>query len=955
MARRSSRSSVYNKRSNERVQSAQASGGSGGGGGVSVKFNQAHAQSAQNPTQNRQAQPQQRSTDPWERASQFASNVGRGASDTARSYTTDFYDMGEAALTGRDVEERSYQDETLAGVFGRGLFEGNLHGAVDEAGRRITHEPGRVVGEVAAEAAILGATMGFGAALKGARIGAAGVKAGAKTIRNTKTVAKTKVSKGEVLGNRMVSGYTRNTSRLSPFNRGGKEFISRPGGFKKGQTLTIKTNKKGKETAKVTKDLSITGWTRGITSRSAVMGESFAQRMGRTQSFIAPVVAGGSKPLSAADNLKPDKVNISVKKGNVITDPVTGYMKQYEQFQQGQLPRQYTPGEGYNISIPQKQAGMFEGIPAPTRSPTRGVLEFNEPITRITGMSDNTTPTGVLNARDINPSYYKGEDGRYYASKLNDMTRPVSDKLIKEFTVKIKKDKGLKAARERAGKADGTSVDMAGNEETRIVEMMGGSPTSVPISKQDTLNTVKAVIMKRISEGGSEAQARADAEAIIKVNTDETIKQDALVARENAGNLSSLGTPADRLQSPVKYNLIEEARPSVRTNTKTNELEKITYDTEANPITFGENYGTYGKKAGPFDDANTAMYKMGGVLEEGAPEVKDGQNVGSVANRYDTAAEYRNSLSYFSAVDDAPFLQQYHAIRTAKPGAKSALASKKARQSLPENPNQFMHKFGLSKKETKDLFFAKGYGKSGDTKKVQKRKQKELTQGDMSGIEIDSYPVEEGKWTKQQIKETGINPPSFVKRTNEQITDPREDVESILTSITFDRGSIYSSHRMDFPSITPIYNNADLVSFNINNVRSNIQGMGTKAAGRRISKAKPTRRLTGDRRGKTAKAQAKTKPKTFKGQAAVNAELRRLQGESNPLPTNPDTGMVDNTVSNSMFTIPAWMGDTTVMGGGRNIRPKANVRKTTPLKKKSETNKSWKWNTYTNPPNSYGI
>ena len=933
MARRSSRSSVYNKRSNERVQSAQASGTSTS---TYVKSNQAHAQSSQNPTQDRQVQSQP-STDPWERASQFASNVGRGASDVGRSYTTDFYDMGEAALTGKEQKERSYQDETLAGVFGRGLFEGNLHGAVDEAGRRITQEPGRVVGEVAAEAAILGATMGFGAALKGVRIGAAGVKAGAKTVRNTKTVAKTKVSQGEVLGNRMVSGYTRNTGRLSPFNRGGKEFISSPGGFKKGQTLTIKTNKKGKETAKVTKDLSITGWTRGITSRSAVMGNSFAQRMGRTQSFIAPVVAGGSKPLSAADNLKPETFSAAVTKGKVVAnkDVVNtneGYMQQYEQFQQGQLPRQYTPGEGFNISTPQKQAGMFEGVAAPTRSPTRGVLEFNEPITRIGGMSDNTTPTGVLDARDINPSYYQGKDGKYYASKLNDSTRPTANKLVKEFTAKIKKDKGLKAARERS-----SNVDMAANDETRVMEMMGGSPTSVPIAKADTLSVVKAEIFRTISGGGTEAQARARANEIIKVNTKETIKQDALVAKENAGNLSSLGTSTEGLPSPVKYNLIEEARPTVRTDPDTGGLVKIKYDTEPNPIAFGENYGTYGKKAGAFDDANSAMYRLGGALEEGAAEVKDGQNVGSVANRYDTAVEYRNSLSYFSPKDDAKFIQQYNAIRQAKPGAKSALASKKARQSLPSTPEQFMMKFGLSKKETKDLFFAKGYGKKADTKKIQRRKQKELTQGDMSGIERDAYPVEEGKWTKQQIKETGINPPRFVKEQNERITDPREDVDSILATVTYDIGSIYTSNRM--PGVrkssvgripldstkTPITMYENLVGFNIKNVRSTVDGIGTTVARRRVSKPAPTRRLTGDRRGKTAKAQAQAKPKKIKGQDAINAELRRLYGDSSQLPTNPDTGMIDNTLGNRMFTIPSWMGDTTVMGGGRNKRPNANT------------------------------
>ena len=98
MARRSSRGSVYNKRSNEQVQAARTS--SGGGGGI---IPQAHAQSS-NPTQNQPAQARTQSTqfDPLARASQFVQNIGRGAVDTGKSYTTDFYDMAEAAATGRE-------------------------------------------------------------------------------------------------------------------------------------------------------------------------------------------------------------------------------------------------------------------------------------------------------------------------------------------------------------------------------------------------------------------------------------------------------------------------------------------------------------------------------------------------------------------------------------------------------------------------------------------------------------------------------------------------------------------------------------------------------------------------------------------------------------------------------------------------------------------------------------
>jgi hypothetical protein len=828
-----------------KYQNQQSSSSSNTGGGGIIP--QAHAQSS-NPTQNQPAQARTQSTqfDPLARASQFVQNIGRGAVDTGKSYTTDFYDMAEAAATGREREERSYQDETLAGVFGRGLFEGNLGGAWDEAGRRVTQEPGRVVGEVAAETAIMLGTMGFGAALKGARIGATGIKAGQQFIKTKSTagVSKTKIGKDKVLGTKRISGYERNTSRLSPFNRGGKEFIS--GDFKKGHTLTIKTNKQGKETAKLTKDLSISGWTRGITSRSTSMGEGFARRTGRAQTVIMPVVAGGSKPVTFADSL-PDISKVSVSKGKVVgseagkfadidSEATTGYMQQYEQFQAGQLPRQYVSGEGFNISLPQKQAGLFEGITAPARSPTKGVIEFDSGLTRITGMSDNTPPTGVLDASDINPQYYKGTDDKYYITKLNDETRPVANKLIKEFTTKIKNNKGLKAARERA-----TKVSMADQREGIVqpvdgvtsMEMMGGSPSSIPIDQNAVLKVAKAQIHKTISEGGSQAEARSKVNEIINWYKNETVRQDAQVAKEagSAGGdttatLGSLGTPADNVGSPmVKFNLVDDVRPSVKTDPETGELVKVKYDSEPGPVVFGENYGIYGKPAGAFDDANKAMYNMGGTLEKGGAIIKDEQNVGSqMSNRFDTAADYKASLEYFSPVDDAGFIQQYNTIRTAKPGAKSALASEQARQSLPVKPEQFMLQFGLSKKQTKDLFFAKGWG--GTVESAQKeiaksinktpqtgsmwnkkpqstvgsiraRKQTELTQGDMSGIKIDPYPETVGKWTPQQISESGIKAPQFVKDQNARITSPgyydpktgkfvQEDVESILTAMQFD-------------------------------------------------------------------------------------------------------------------------------------------------------------------------
>lgn len=842
MARRSSRGSVYNKRSNEQVQAAKVSGQ--GGGGI---IPQAYAQPS-NPTQNQSPQARTQSTqfDPLARVSQFVQNVGRGAYDTGRSYTTDIADTAHAFATGREQQERSYREETLATVFGRGLFEGNLEGSFAEASRRVQEQPGRVVGEVATETAIMLGTMGFGAALKGAKIGATAAKSGTKYIKTKSTagVSKTKIGKDKVLGTQRVSGYERMGSRFNPFSKGSKEFIS--GDFKKGHTLTIKTDKKGKETAKLTKDLSITGWTRGITARSTRMGEGFAQsRFGRrTQNVILPTVAGGSGA-SKADGLPGEISKVSVSKGKVVgsesgkfadidSEATIGYMQQYEQFQAGQLPRQYVPGEGFNISLPQKNAGLFEGVAASTRSPVKGRLEFESELTRITGMQKDDMPTGVLDASDINPFYYEGSDGTYYAGKLDDVTRPIADKLVKKYTSEIKKDTGLKAARERNVETDmidprDSIIRGADPEDALPMNISsGGSPNSIPTDKNVVTRKVKEQIHKTLTEGGDEAEAKSKADKIIEWYRKETIRQDENVAKEVAseGLLSPLGTPADDVGTRMtRFNLIDG--PSVTTDASGSLVKKTIID----PIVFGENYGNWGKAKGYFDDANKAMFKLGGETKSGPTKVgKDKLNEDSVSNQFDSAADYMRSLEYFGSdpildKKDIELVNQYRAIKYARPGSKAAQASEQARQSMPEKPEQFMLKFGLSKKEMRDLFYNKGWGgtvesaqkevaksknrtpQSGSiwnkkpqltVESVRARKQTELTRGDMSGIKIDPYEPPTGKWTPEQIKQTGINPPAFVKDEISRITSPgyidkktgkfvQEDVESILTSMEYEQ------------------------------------------------------------------------------------------------------------------------------------------------------------------------
>lgn len=806
MVRRSSRGSVYNKRANEQVQTAKVSGQSVGG-----IIPQAYAQPS-NPTQNQSPQARIQSTqfDPLERVSQFVQNVGRGAYDTGRSYTTDIADTAHAFATGKEQKERSYREETLATVFGRGLFEGNLEGSFAEASRRVQEQPGRVVGEVAAETAIMLGTMGFGAVAKGAKVGMTGIK----SVRGaTKTQGTT--------------GWTRKTGLV----RKGQEqkFI----GDK--TTTIIKTDRKGKVTTKTKKTNILDRMERtGI-----IVGEKFSKKIGRPTKLGSPMIVGASgKGATTGDdvvrtNKLVDEVDavLPFDQQARIMDNIAGETHQSVQFDALKIPRKYIPGEGYNLSKLEEDAGLFITYPLPVRSPIKGRLEFESELTRITGMQGDNRPTGVLDASDINPFYYEGSDGTYYAGKLDDVTRPIADKLVKKYTNEIKKDTGLKAARERNVETDmmdprDSIIRGADPEDALPMNIsFGGSPNSIPTDKNVVTRKVKEQIYKTLTEGGDEAEAKSKADEIIKWYRKETIRQDENVAKEVAseGLLSPLGTPADDVGTRMtRFNLIDE--PSVITDASGGLVKKKTID----PIVFGENYGNWGKAKGYFDDANKAMFKLGGETKSGPTKVgKDQLNEGSVSNQFDSVTDYMNRLEYFSLADekDIALMNQYRAIKYARPGSKAAQASEQARQSMPEKPEQFMLKFGLSKKEMRDLFYNKGWGgtvesaqkevaksknrtpKSGSiwnkkpqltVESVRARKQTELTRGDMSGIKIDPYEPPTGKWTPEQIKQTGINPPAFVKDEISRITSPgyidkktgkfiQEDVESILTSMEYEQ------------------------------------------------------------------------------------------------------------------------------------------------------------------------
>ena len=198
---------------------------------------------------------------PLDRVKKFASNIVRGAHDTGRSYTSEMYD----SMTDPGYVEPSYRDATLMDVGVRGAIGGDLHGARAEAERRYKEEPGRIVGEVAAEAGIAIGTMGAGSAFKGFRTGMTGIKSVRAATR----------AQGQV-------GWTRKTGI---FKKGGEhKFI----GTKRTEIRTI--NHKGKTRIRNKR----TGWQDILEKGGISMGEKLGKSLGRAPKMGAAMVAGAS-------------------------------------------------------------------------------------------------------------------------------------------------------------------------------------------------------------------------------------------------------------------------------------------------------------------------------------------------------------------------------------------------------------------------------------------------------------------------------------------------------------------------------------------------------------------------------------------------------------------------------------------------------------------------------------
>ena len=785
-------------------------------------------------------QPQINSSNPVER---FLGNVARGAHDTGRSYTTDIVDT----VTG-DYEERSIQDQTLFDAFASSALEGNLDPALKEAGRRITQEPGRVVGEVAVEAGFMVGTMGIGAAAKGVKIGATGAKA----------VRAASKAKGAV-------GYERKTGII----RKGKEIK-----FIGDKTTTVKTYSKKKGWQTKTKK---TKWTDRIERKALGSGEQVGKKLG-TSKAASPMVQGGT--IGSAATFKFGKTKVGLGSGKIVKEDTTiGWMKQYEQFQAGQIPRKYTSGKGYDLTLDQQKAGLFKGVADDTRSPAKGVVNlskanfdttikavsdtppnpddfglgiysasstpagFTNDVQRVGGLADDLTHSstmrkqfsGVLNPDDVRPPTYQNKEGKTFMKKLDPDERKVANELITEAENKIKKDKGIKQQQERPSitkSKDTREVESIDRGEStghsfggEAVKEPSTSPSSLAIYKDNAIKLAKAQVLQTIGEGGTKTEARNKVNEIIKWFRKENKRYDELVTKEKKSlSLSgALGTPVDNVgATSTKFNLIEEAKPgsSYLKTDADGGLVKTSVKGEPDVVALGENFGQYGRSQGEFESATKALNKIGGATDKTA-RIKDGINVGSASNQFDEAADLKRSLDYFGKGDEK-IMKQYQSVKGRIPGGD---------RKLPADINQYKLKFDFSKKQTEDILVQKGWGgtfadaekkvakinprrgnktpqtpgiwnkkpgkQRATVKGVRAQVVDEFIAGDMTGVTSDPFVPNTQGWSKKQLKESGITAKQWEKDAAVRLTDPQENVDSIFHSIQFESAPRGTGSAMD--------------------------------------------------------------------------------------------------------------------------------------------------------------
>ena len=873
MARRSSRGSVYNKRSNEQVQTARTSGVSQGG-----ILPQAYAQSS-NPTQNQSPQARTQSTqfDPWARATQFVHNVGRGGYDVGRSYTTDIADTAHAIATGREQEERSYRDETLATVFGRGLFEGNLEGSFAEASRRVQEQPGRVVGEVAAEAAILAGTMGFGAVVKGAKVGMTGVK----SVRGaTKAQGST--------------GWTRKTGLI----RKGQEqkFI----GDK--TTTIIKTNKKGKVTTKTKKTNILDRMERF----GAKGGERFGNKIGRPTTLGSPMIIGasGKGAMTGDDMIKANKLVDEVDEKL----PFTTKQRIMDDLAIEVRGWDSSPPTGGGTST----SGMGGGFTKDTVN-----LDMSYPIK----LGDDVDPAFIgsmydpvqlgrdnlgRNARGQNvskPDFFKvRQDEILNTIPAKQTTDKVDEDLVTQVVDKYNKtideNPNIRESDE-LGKLVNETIDVR-NEDTIRTQI-----SSFPVDKSAAKREAEATLRMDIAQGKTPATVKKNFEEImnkfgiqgnpeiIKTNT----KKGFVVPENTAlGSETSLyGFDSNNQVSSVYASSITQ-NTFIETGFTELGLSKL--------VATGKILGRGGSKT----KTGRAQYwaeqsKKGGstTIDYGLPSADDKQ-ISGVADGMMNVDEWvigmqpNPTVKRFVGNNEEAILKEAERVAQAKKnesfynvfstkwneGSLVFQGGKKPSQKLPSRWVDYLESKGMDESGYTGLSIKTG-GKFKDEAQA-----KQFVRGDVPESTWTGSDWEESVWTRPNFEAAGS-----VGRKGDML--PVQNLVREIPMVNRNRitQSVGKSTRIrnkNQPK-TIVEKDESLVAFDINRVRELARIQGTTAVKKRISK--PRRAVS--KRGR--------KPKSKPDKVTSFSDIGQLGGNFG---VNPETGNIDMMTRQSSYRIPSW-------------------------------------------------
>lgn len=873
MARRSSRGSVYNKRSNEQVQTARTSGVSQGG-----ILPQAYAQSS-NPTQNQSPQARTQSTqfDPWARATQFVHNVGRGGYDVGRSYTTDIADTAHAIATGREQEERSYRDETLATVFGRGLFEGNLEGSFAEASRRVQEQPGRVVGEVAAEAAILAGTMGFGAVVKGAKVGMTGVK----SVRGaTKAQGST--------------GWTRKTGLI----RKGQEqkFI----GDK--TTTIIKTNKKGKVTTKTKKTNILDRMERF----GAKGGERFGNKIGRPTTLGSPMIIGasGKGAMTGDDMIKANKLVDEVDEKL----PFTTKQRMMDDLAIEVRGWDSSPPTGGGTST----SGMGGGFTKDTVN-----LDMSYPIK----LGDDVDPAFIgsmydpvqlgrdnlgRNARGQNvskPDFFKvRQDEILNTIPAKQTTDKVDEDLVTQVVDKYNKtideNPNIRESDE-LGKLVNETIDVR-NEDTIRTQI-----SSFPVDKSAAKREAEATLRMDIAQGKTPATVKKNFEEImnkfgiqgnpeiIKTNT----KKGFVVPENTAlGSETSLyGFDSNNQVSSVYASSITQ-NTFIETGFTELGLSKL--------VATGKILGRGGSKT----KTGRAQYwaeqsKKGGstTIDYGLPSADDKQ-ISGVADGMMNVDEWvigmqpNPTVKRFVGNNEEAILKEAERVAQAKKnesfynvfstkwneGSLAFQGGKKPSQKLPSRWVDYLEIKGMDESGYTGLSIKTG-GKFKDEAQA-----KQFVRGDVPESTWTGSDWEESVWTRPNFEAAGS-----VGRKGDML--PVQNLVREIPMVNRNRitQSVGKSTRIrnkNQPK-TIVEKDESLVAFDINRVRELARIQGTTAVKKRISK--PRRAVS--KRG--------SKPKSKPDKVTSFSDIGQLGGNFG---VNPETGNIDMMTRQSSYRMPSW-------------------------------------------------